>query len=111
MVFHVVLLSKVEGGSIGGDGSGLLSSLSMSSHTYPHVLQLWFYVLTDILNKTLAEADMELEPRGKPTTVDDQNAWTCWIFYPGSDWILHGDSEPLCLLCLDFLSGYLLYKH
>ena len=38
-----------------------------------YVLQIWFDVLTDILDKPLLEADTELELRGHPTTVDKQN--------------------------------------
>ena len=79
-----------------------------SANTYLRVLQLWFYVLTAIFSKPLPGTDKVLDPKCNLTAVDKRNAWPWWIRHPGSDWILRGYYEPLCLLCLGSLSKYLL---
>ena len=45
---------------------------------------------------------------GKRATEDERNAWIFSIRHPESAWISQGDYEPLRLICLGFLSKYLL---
>ena len=95
--FIQLYVPRSHGGSIWIDGPESVSSPL-------------FDILTDILAKPLLEADTGLEPMGKSATVDERNTWPWWKRHQGSDWIPHGDYEPICLLFLGLLYIYLLSK-
>ena len=110
MFFRTFITDKGEGGSIGIYGYESASSSSASNHTYPRSLQIWFDVLTSILDKPILDSDTVLEPRGDLMTADKRNNLHWWRRHSGSAWIPHGDYEPLCLFCLGFLSKYFFSK-
>ena len=83
MVFHAVLPARGAGSSIGVDGSESASSLSVSSLTDPRVLQIWFEVLTDVLERNIYKADMGLGSKGQLDILDE---WNYWIWQKSKKW-------------------------
>jgi importin-7 len=41
-------------------------------------VNLWFHVLSTLLNKRLPEASEGLEPADQPTDIEERNAWPWW---------------------------------
>ena len=87
-MIHAVLPVRGAGGSIWGYRSESESSLSASELTDIRTLQLFFDVLTAVLDKILTGVYIGLNLRGDLATVDENNAWSWWKAKKWSDQIM-----------------------